>query len=154
VKGEPKIHDSGGMNHESPEEVSFTVLGVPGPQGSKRHVGGGRMVESSKKVAPWRDSVAWAGKEAMAGRSPLDGPLGCDIVFVFPRPKSRKKTARHDRKPDLSKLIRSTEDALTTGGVWADDARVVVVFAQKAYSDEAIAMGLPSGAFIRVWSVA
>ena len=27
--------------------------------------------------------------------------------------------------PDLSKLLRSTEDALTDAGLWADDARVV-----------------------------
>ena len=29
------------------------------------------------------------------------------------------------RTPDLSKLARSTEDALTTAGLWRDDARVV-----------------------------
>ena len=32
----------------------FAVLGLPAPQGSKRHVGEGRMVESSKRVKPWR----------------------------------------------------------------------------------------------------
>ena len=34
--------------------LSFDVKGVPGAQGSKRHVGRGVMLESSKKVAPWR----------------------------------------------------------------------------------------------------
>ena len=29
------------------------------------------------------------------------------------------------RTPDLSKLARSTEDALTAAGIWTDDARVV-----------------------------
>jgi Holliday junction resolvase RusA-like endonuclease len=135
-----------------PPDVELVVLGVPGPQGSKRYVGGGRMIESSKKVAPWRDSVAWAAREVMAGRPPIDGPVRCQMVFVFPRPKSRKRTALHDRKPDLSKLIRSTEDALTTGGAWADDARVVeYVTTCKRYADEMPPGSITSGAAIRIW---
>ena len=30
----------------------------PAPQGSKRHVGGGRLIEASKRVKPWRQAVA------------------------------------------------------------------------------------------------
>ena len=137
-------------------DLEIVVLGVPGPQGSKSFKGmskAGRAIlaESSKKVAPWRDSVAWAAREAMAGRPPIDGPVRCQMVFVFPRPKSRKCTALHDRKPDLSKLIRSTEDALTTGGAWADDARVVeYVETGKVYAG-ATGLGINSGAVVRIW---
>ena len=38
-------------------ERKFTVHGLPAPQGSKRHVGKGVMVESSKYVKPWREAV-------------------------------------------------------------------------------------------------
>ena len=38
----------------------FSVLGLPAPQGSKTHIGNGRMVESSKRVKPWRRQVAAA----------------------------------------------------------------------------------------------
>lgn len=137
-------------------DLELIVIGVPGPQGSKRHVGHGRMIESSAKVKPWRDAVAWACREAMAGAPPLSGPVVCQMVFVFPRPKSRKKTALHDRKPDLSKLIRSTEDAMTTGGVWEDDARVTAYLdSGKEYADTPAmkALGITSGALIRVWRV-
>ena len=44
--------------------VEFTVLGVPAPQGSKRHVGRGVLVESSNALGPWRDAVAWAARDA------------------------------------------------------------------------------------------
>jgi crossover junction endodeoxyribonuclease RusA len=60
------------------------------------------------------------------------------MVFTMPRPRVHYGTGRNegvlkprflnavpDRIPDLSKLCRSTEDALTDAGVWADDARVV-----------------------------
>jgi len=74
------------------------------------------------------------------------------MVFVFPRPKYRKRTALHDRKPDLSKLIRSTEDALTTGGAWADDARVVeYVGTRKCYADEIQFPVVISGAMVTIW---
>ena len=36
----------------------ITVEGIEAaPQGSKRHVGRGIMIESSKRVKPWRDAV-------------------------------------------------------------------------------------------------
>ena len=58
---------------------------------------------------------------------PLDGPLVVSMVFTMPKPASapKRRTTWPDKKPDLSKLVRSTEDALTDAGLWVDDARVV-----------------------------
>lgn len=110
--------------------IAFNVYGIPGPQGSKRHVGGGRMIESSAKVKPWREAVKWAAREAMAGPdgwAAMDGPLVAVMVFTLPKPASapKKRQTWPDRKPDLSKLLRSTEDALVDAGLIADDARIV-----------------------------
>lgn len=107
--------------------ITIIVRGMPAPQGSKRHVGNGVMLESSKKVKPWRQDVVAAAVEARNGAPPLDGPLRARIVFTLPKPKSAPKRKRTypDKKPDLSKLLRSTEDALTNAGVIADDARIV-----------------------------
>jgi Holliday junction resolvase RusA-like endonuclease len=105
---------------------SFHVLGEPAPQGSKSAKGyrGGHivLVESSKLVAPWRGSVT----AAAFGAGPcLDGPLVVGMVFALRRPASaRKRDTAPYRYPDLSKLARSTEDAITAAGLWADDARV------------------------------
>lgn len=110
--------------------IEFSVYGLPAPQGSKRHVGGGRMIESSKKVKPWREDVRHAAERVIAARPgwiPLDAPLRVRMVFTMPKPASAPKTRRTypSRTPDLSKLLRSTEDALTSAGFWKDDARVV-----------------------------
>lgn len=113
------------------------VPGVPGPQGSKRHVGGGRMVESSKKVKPWRTAVMTVAKASIpADWEALDGPLYAEIGFHLPRPKSAPKTVDIPaiRYPDVSKLVRATEDALTQAGVWSDDARLVRELSTKRYS--------------------
>lgn len=107
------------------------VYGSPAPQGSKRFVGviGGRghMVESSKRVKPWRDDVKAAAEKVRKGAAPLDGPLRVRMVFTLPKPVSAPKIRRSwpMRKPDLSKLVRSTEDALVDSGMIRDDARIV-----------------------------
>lgn len=116
--------------------IELIVFGNPAPQGSKKFVGvtksgRGLMVESSKRVKPWRMDVKAEAEKVMAAQTcpgrPLDGPLRVFMVFTVPKPTSAPKKRRTwpDRKPDLSKLVRSTEDALTDAGLWEDDARVV-----------------------------
>lgn len=101
---------------------AFYALGGPAPQGSKRHVGNGVMVESSKKVRPWRSAVLDA---APAIDRPLDGPLAVRMVFTVARPKAApKRLQRPFTTPDLSKLARAVEDSITDAGLWKDDARV------------------------------
>jgi len=127
--------------------ITITVYGIPAPQGSKRHLGNGVMVESSTKVKPWRQAVTYAAREAMPdGWQPLNGPLRLAVVFTFARPKGHFRSGRNAHllrdaapprpagMPDLSKLVRSTEDALTDAGVWVDDARVVSCAAEKRYA--------------------
>lgn len=112
--------------------IRITAYGIPGPQGSKRFVGRaksgrGIMVESSSKVKPWREAVHAAALQARNGAAPMDGPLLVRMVFTLPKPASAPKRRKTwpCRMPDLSKLARSTEDALTSAGIWTDDARVV-----------------------------
>lgn len=148
-------------------DITITVYGQPGPQGSKRHVGHGRMIESSKKVAPWRQDVkhaALAVVEGLPGWAPLDGPLTVSMVFTAARPKGHFGSGRNAGVlkpsapprpavyPDLSKLARSTEDALT-GLVWADDARVVEYrrLAKHYAADGALDVLDMPGCVIRVW---
>lgn len=119
----------------------LVVYGTPAPQGSKRFLGvkGGRgiLVESSKKVKPWREAVKYDALAARHGAPPIDEPIYVRMVFTFQRPASHYRTGKNADllrsgvphrpcgAPDLSKLARSTEDALTDAGVWRDDARVV-----------------------------
>lgn len=120
--------------------ICIVVRGTPAPQGSKKYMGitkAGRAIltESSKKVKPWRMDVkaaaeAWIEQQARSGKphDPIDGPVIVSMVFTLKKPASAPKTRRTYpmRTPDLSKLIRSTEDALTDAGIWTDDARVIL----------------------------
>lgn len=114
--------------------IRIVVRGTPAPQGSKSFKGmskAGRAIltESSKKVRPWRQDVKAAAEQllALSGGQPIDAPVTVRMVFTLAKPQSAPKRRRTYpmRTPDLSKLARSTEDALSDAGVWADDARVV-----------------------------
>lgn len=106
--------------------ATFFVPGVPRPQGSKDHVGGGRMVESSKGLNEWRWRVGLAANQARAGRPLYPSAMVVALDFVMPRPKymANKATPPHTVPPDLDKLIRGVLDALT-GTMLVDDALVV-----------------------------
>ena len=85
------------------------------------------MIESSKKVKPWREDVKAAAEAVRNGAAALDCAINARMVFTVAKPKSAPKTRKTypSTKPDVSKLVRSTEDALSDSGIWRDDARVV-----------------------------
>jgi crossover junction endodeoxyribonuclease RusA len=72
--------------------ITFYVPGKPAPRGSKRHVGRGIMVDSSREVGPWRERVALAAHNAMAARDLLDGARGRPVGFCVAASQIR---ARH-----------------------------------------------------------
>lgn len=122
--------------------LTFTVAGMPpAPMGSKRHVGNGRMVESSKALKPWRYLVQQA---AVATQHPtFSGPISLSCIFLFPRPKAHFTTkgilkpsapSYHFVKPDGSKCLRSTEDALVDANLIEDDARIALSSHTKRYT--------------------
>lgn len=127
--------------------ITITVYGTPAPQGSKhafavRGKGGvptgkiGIIESSHDRVKSWRQAVIEEAESVKPG-IPLDGPLSVRMIFYLKRPKGHYGTGRNATQvrdsaprypagtPDLSKLARSTEDALTAVGLWSDDARVV-----------------------------
>jgi Holliday junction resolvase RusA-like endonuclease len=126
--------------------IQFFVPGIPAPGGSKRaFVVNGRAVvtDDAKRNKPWRAAVAQAGYEAHAGPL-LDGPLAVSFTFVLTRPRGhygkrglKPSAPKHPAvKPDVLKLSRSTEDALT-GILWRDDSRTVALTARKTYGEQA-----------------
>lgn len=142
--------------------LAFIVYGTPAPQGSKRHVGHGVMIESNKnELTTWREDVKLAALRALddAPHWTRDYPqIVMHVVFTLPRPKGHYRTGKfahllrdnaphlHGTKPDLDKLVRSTCDALTTAGAYADDSRVAQIFAVKGYITKS---GRPPGALDR-----
>ncbi|MFB7496024.1 RusA family crossover junction endodeoxyribonuclease [Streptomyces sp. NPDC056161] len=162
---------------DEPARPAFevTVYGAPAPQGSKspkrnKHTNRIHLVESSKYVKPWRDDVVAASLQARGrGWKPLTGPLAAEMIFTLTRPKTHFGTGRNSERvrpsapwipagvPDLSKLARSTEDALTTAGIYRDDALVVEYrrLMKRYHTDHGQVPDVMevSGCVIRLWPV-
>jgi Holliday junction resolvase RusA-like endonuclease len=131
--------------------ITFTVYGEPKSQGSKvaGRTNSGRLYvrESNPDLKEWRRQVAQAAGAAAAGRF-LSGPIRLTLLFVRVRPDGHFGTGRNVGKvkpssppfpetaPDLTKLERAVEDALT-GVVFQNDARIVQKSSQKVYGEPA-----------------
>lgn len=144
--------------------VAFTVHGVPQPAGSKRgfyNKNTGRVIvaDDAKNSRPWKALVSDAAAQAMTYHDetaegadgywpPLEGPLLLELTFWMPRPKGHFGTGANAGKvrgsaprfpavkPDVLKLARAVEDALS-GIVYRDDSQIVVETLQKAYGEPA-----------------
>ena len=150
---------------EQADTITIIVPGTPQPGGSKRafayqvkgainHKTGGPLyrasvTEDNVKSSDWRATVRHMA--SIQCRQPLQGPLAVSFFFRVARPRGHfnakgmvtpGKPAFPDVRPDTTKLMRSTEDALK-GIVWADDCQVVKQYACKDY-------GMPTGCVITV----
>jgi len=96
------------------------------------------MLESSKAVGPWRERVALAAADAMAGAPMIARgvAMAMAITFVMPRPASTPKTRTPPavKRPDLDKLTRAVLDAMTNV-TFPDDSAVVSLRVGKRLAD-------------------
>lgn len=123
--------------------IEFSVYGEAKPQGSKRGIirrGKVLMVESCKKLLPWRQEVSTTAEafKAKTNFARLDRPtpVRLDVLFIFERPKSTKRAAYKTTTPDYDKLLRAATDALT-GIIYEDDSQIVKGSWSKTYGSPA-----------------
>jgi crossover junction endodeoxyribonuclease RusA len=134
--------------------LTFTVVGVPQPQGSSRAFvpkGWNRAIITSanSKLKPWRQEIAGTALAAMA-ESKIGllekVPISIDASFFFDKPKSAKKSLWYKiTKPDLDKLLRGLLDGMT-GIVFGDDSQVIECRVSKHF-------GQPSRVTVYVSSI-
>lgn len=119
--------------------LQFTITGTPIPQGSKRHVGNGRMIEANPKLRPWRAVVTQAALQALGNQQPFSKTDGItvELAFFVPRPKTVNRSMP-TVKPDIDKLARAILDGITDAGIWPDDSQVVKLQASKNYTSDTL----------------
>lgn len=127
------------------------VIGLAQPAGSKRAVtwrskdgrSGTNVIDANPKAKPWQNTVAQTAASVWTGPL-LDEPLILYVTFQIPRPAGHfgKRGLRPGApefpavRPDLLKLTRAVEDALT-GVLWRDDALIVYEMLTKRYGEPA-----------------
>lgn len=124
--------------------LAFFVAGRPATAGSKRgfvNPKTGRVIitDDNRKGVDWRNNVRAVCKEVFHG-DPLTTPLRLELTFFFDRPKGhygvkglRPSAPSHPAvRPDVLKLARAVEDALT-GILYKDDSLIVEEVLRKVY---------------------
>jgi len=116
------------------------VYEIPGPPVSWQRAGrsGKRTFDTQKGK---KDVQRWHIKSLANGLFPAFRAIKLVVEYHMPIPKSySKRRAKecllgpHSKKPDLSNLIKFTEDAFI-GLLWSDDAIITEIEAKKFYSD-------------------
>jgi Holliday junction resolvase RusA-like endonuclease len=137
------------------ETLSFVVLGEPTPEGSTKAFyikALDRTVtthQNKKGLEAWRNRVATEAQRALEGKDwkcDSASAYSVNVDFVLSRPASVPEHRRiHPTvKPDIDKLVRAINDALTSI-LFTDDCQVVSMTMTKGYCDDRRA-----GAYITV----
>lgn len=136
------------------------VVGKTEPGGSKRgfthrYTGRALLTDANPRAARWKENVTREVARVW-DREPLTDPVECEMCFYTPRPQSHYGSGRNSKRvkpsapeypgtrPDVLKLARSVEDALTQAGVWRDDALIVTERLAKRF-------GTPQRVELRVY---
>ncbi len=135
--------------------INFTVYGHPQTAGSKRafivrtKTGKQRAIvtDDNAKGKDWKGDVKQAAAAfVQGGQALLQGPLRLSLVFWLPRPTGHYGSGKNaavlkpssppkpKSKPDVLKLARCVEDALT-GVLWVDDAQITSEQLAKRYCE-------------------
>lgn len=112
-------------------KMEFFTPGIPKGQPRVRAFarGGHAAVYDPGTADGWKGSIALAAKSYLPA-IPFNCPIVCNLVFLFPRPARlmRKKDPEgripFTGKPDRDNSDKAVLDALTTIGMWRDDALV------------------------------
>jgi len=117
---------------------SFFVTGEPRTKGSKSLMRTRRgkyvMVEASaSKLKKWMRLIKV--RASIAFNEPIKGPIHLHCLFYFKRPKTVRDRVLPHVRPDLDKLLRAVNDALT-GIAFNDDGQVTTILAHKLYTEE------------------
>lgn len=141
--------------------IRFVAYGDPQPAGSKRAFTLTRrdgsvvrrsngtvvtnVIDANPKAKDWKTLVALSAGGMR--KELLDGPLAVQFYFFRPRPQGHFNskgglnklglaTPYPATKPDVLKLARAVEDALT-GVLWRDDAQIVSESILKRWGEPA-----------------
>ncbi len=109
------------------------------PIALKRHRHSGKKCYDPQKKE--KENLQWHIKSLMNGLFPAHTAIKLVVEYHMPIPKSySKRKAKeclqgpHTHKPDLSNLIKFTEDAFN-GLIWEDDSLISEIEARKFYSE-------------------
>jgi Holliday junction resolvase RusA-like endonuclease len=116
------------------DDIRFEVPAIPVAQPRPRAFSVGQFrsrivsAPAGHPVNAFKASCRLAASVAYSG-APLEGPLALTLIFVLPRPASKRWKKRamprepHTSRPDTDNLVKSIKDSLTKL-IWNDDSQI------------------------------
>lgn len=123
------------------EPIFIELCGTPQGKGRPRFARATGHAFTPAKTRAFEADLKFQAQEVMAGRPPVDGPLECTVVALFPIPKSwsKKKQAaamageiRPTTKPDVDNIMKAIDSFNQV--VFVDDSQIVNASVMKLYS--------------------
>lgn len=126
------------------EPIRFHVPGIPVAKARPKISTRGGVVRTftPAKTVGFEGKVAYAAEQAMAGASPLLGPIHLSLSVALPIPVSWSKKKQGAAlagivqpcgRPDLDNYVKSVADG-GNGILWHDDAQITLLSASKRYA--------------------
>lgn len=108
-------------------------------------VNGRARVYTPTATADWEHFAAVELRAAWEAKPPLTGPLGCEIVAVFPRTAALLRKVRgeykyptwrlpHAVKPDADNIAKSVLDGVEKAGIIGDDKQIALLTVCKHWA--------------------
>ncbi len=127
--------------HQNCTFIQFAVRGFPQQKGSKRPMwatkqGRSYLLDMNPKAKSWQQTVSLTARQYAPHAGLWLGPIALELLFTLPKPKSlpKHRPSWAIRRPDLGKLARTVEDALT-GVIYKDDSQIIYQSNKKEYGN-------------------
>ncbi len=123
--------------------ISVELFGVPVAQARPRFARKGKFVSCYDIQSKLKDGYKWQIRSQFREK-PLTTPLGLDIIFFMPIPKSASSIKKrqmengiiaHTKKPDIDNLQKFVLDCLNKLA-FEDDSQIIEIRAKKIYSSK------------------
>ena len=130
----------------SPVTYKLFVPGIARTSGSHKSFKG-RIIHSGTHTKAWMDTISWHFMQEFGRPVLTDDPVQLTLSFSLCRKKDHYGTGKnkdkrkpsapffHTKTPDLDKLCRAVQDALTKLA-WQDDSQVIHLWAKKHWVDK------------------
>jgi Holliday junction resolvase RusA-like endonuclease len=120
--------------------LTITIPGTPIAKKRPRFARRGKFVSTYNPQESEEGKFICLMSAQLNGHKPIPAgtPIFLQALFCMPFPVSmsakKRETAIHTKKPDVDNLLKFIKDC-ANGVLWHDDSQVVLVLAQKLYSD-------------------
>ncbi len=116
--------------------IRIEIPGQPVAKGRPRVavIAGRAHAYTPAKTVNYEAAVAFAGKDAMVGKKPFEGPIAITVFAHFMTPKRGKKDGDyHTARPDADNVLKMIDGL--NGIVWKDDSQVSSAQIVKTYAN-------------------